>query len=1321
VRQKTPCGKCLAMQAGAEYNTGLVYTDESTCIDCSKCIRGCPILRANVSVQRDDLSFVTCVDEKECILCGTCIKVCFREARRYRDDFADFISDLSSGKAFSAIIAPSFYLLYPDEFKHILGYLKSLGMKEFYPAGFGADIAVWGYVNYMREHRSTGIISRTCPSIVTYIEKHMPQLVNNLAPIQSPMMCMAIYLKKYLKVSDELVIISPCIVKKTEIQSMRGTGRAKYSITFKNILDHIKKNDVNLSDYEQVGCETEFEASSIFSVTGGLSNCIDYYFNRETYSLLVTGADDAYEHLKSYESDSNMLPELLDILNCKSGCVRGAGVNQSDIKVNAVTFRAHSARKNNSLNANSHGDEVWVHPTERIRQLNENFENLNIEDFMCESEVEHNADKRIVTEEEIEDVLTSKLLKHVTDARHIDCGACGYSKCRSLAEAIVLDINHKENCVNYTKSILVDAIESDIATNVALRTIIDIMPLVAIVIDEELNITESNGEALKMFEVPSTGALSDNFIKLSPMFQPDGSSSRGKAKQLYQEAYNNGISHHEWIHLNTKGEIIPCNLTAIRFDVGDNNNVICFIQDMRDYHKNLENTALMEQRLRGMLDASPILCAIFEENLNVIDANKAAATLFGLTDNKVYVERFLDLCPEFQPCGTPSRKKAHDVIARALKEGSAESEWMHCTLDKKTMIPCYCNVERVKLIGKTVAIAYVRDMRKEKDMINKLEETVAREQEANRAKSRFLASISHEIRTPMNAVMGISEIEIQKGVHPSETEDAFLRIYNSSNLLLAIINDILDLSKVESGRFELIPSIYETAKLIMNTMQLNLMTFNNTKIKIKLAIDQKLPAFMIGDELRIKQILNNLLSNAIKYTKEGDINLAISVHQLKGNDELTLQIKVSDTGQGMTKEQVDSLFVSEFTRFNNEENRNVQGSGLGLYITNRLVTMMDGDIYVESEKGVGSVFTVLLPQKMTGDEVLGKWKADRLQNLDTTFKSLRDIKSINYEPIPHGKVLIVDDSESNLYVAKEVLKPYQLSIDTASNGSEVITKIQNGSVYDVIFMDHMMPVMDGVEATRLLRLMGYNAPIVAFSANALRGAEEMFLESGFNDFVAKPIDTAKIEEVLTKYVRYKKSSESAENETSDAGSDVSNGDVKLSDELVKCFLKDVDNAVGVIESLVESSMLDSAGLKNYTVRVHALKNAFNTIGETNLSRVAAELEQAGNSENFTAIYGKTAQFLADTLRVAHSLRSVEADDTGLDIDENPKFVKEKLGIVRDACENFDTEVAEKVILEIEAATCSAQTKELLEALADHILCGEMDEAIERIDVWLEGR
>ncbi|MCL2220913.1 MAG: ATP-binding protein [Oscillospiraceae bacterium] len=1078
-----------------------------------------------MSVGRDEINFEMCVDEKECILCGTCLKTCFRRVRSYRDDCADFISDLREGKEYSALIAPSLFLNFPDEYEYILGYLKSLGVKKFYPVSFGADIAVWGYVNYIHSNRAKGRIAQSCPVIVTHIEKHMPQLIDNLIPIQSPMMCTAIYLKKYLKIPEELVFISPCIAKKLEMESKRGMGLVKYNVTFKHLMNHIKSSNIKLSNYKKTGDEIEYGMGSILPMPGGLKYNLDYHFAREAFIMQVEGEREAYEYLDvfshSVRNDSDAIPELLDILNCKSGCVGGTGLESGNIKMTQVAYQAHLMREKKAARTKVEGNLAWVHPGERIARLNESFKDLDINDFMCEYEVAPKRHKKIVTEEDIEIIFNTHLLKLSDDARHTNCSACGYGNCRAMAEAVALGINHKENCVYFTRNALLSAVESQIITENSLRTIIDIMPMVAIVIDHKLNIIDSNGEALRLFGVSTTEELDSNFLKLSPKLQPDGSVSKERIKGLYDEAYSGGLVHYEWTYLNTEGEKIPCDMTAIRFDILGENHIICFIQDKRDYYKNLENITLMEQRLKAMLDASPILCAIYDENLKITDANEAAATLFGITDKRVYMERLYDLCPELQPCGTPSIRKAHRAIAQTFKEGRTELEWMHCTLDKQTMIPCYVNLERVRLLDKTVVVAFVRDMRKEKDMIEKLKTAISREQDANSAKTRFLTNMSHELRTPMNAIMGISELEIRGGTHSDETEEAFLRIYNASSLLLSIVNDILDLSKVESGKMDITPSLYKTSELIVDTVQLNLMNFGSKEIAFSLTIDRSLPEYLIGDELRIKQILNNLLSNAIKYTDKGEINLDLSIAETNIEHMHMLCMKVRDTGQGLTQRQMDNLFVDEFVRFNLKTNREIQGSGLGLSITHRLVEMMGGDISVESEKGVGSTFTVNLPQKSAGSGVLGEEEAARLEDLQTIQTAFMNITKVEHEPMPYGKVLVVDDVESNLYVAKGIMMPYKLNIDTALNGREVITKIKKGETYDVIFMDHMMPEMDGVEATKILRSLGYKGPIIALTANTLFGAKEMFLENGFTDFASKPVDINQIEEFLFKFVRDK--------------------------------------------------------------------------------------------------------------------------------------------------------------------------------------------------------
>jgi CheY-like chemotaxis protein/anti-sigma regulatory factor (Ser/Thr protein kinase) len=278
---------------------------------------------------------------------------------------------------------------------------------------------------------------------------------------------------------------------------------------------------------------------------------------------------------------------------------------------------------------------------------------------------------------------------------------------------------------------------------------------------------------------------------------------------------------------------------------------------------------------------------------------------------------------------------------------------------------------------------------------------------------------------------------------------------------------------------------------------------------------------MLGDMLRIKQLLNNLLSNAFKYSEAGKVTLSIATETSEERDDkIILVVSVSDTGQGMTKEQVDELF-DEYSRFNQEANRSTEGTGLGMSITNNLISLMNGEITVESELGKGSTFAVRLPQGLIDSDVLGSEAAENLRRFRTDNRAhLRNVQ-ISREPMPYGNVLIVDDVDTNIYVAKGLLAPYDLKVDSADSGFAAIEKIKNGNSYDIIFMDHMMPKMDGIEATKIIRESGYTEPIVALTANAVAGQLEVFLENGFDDFISKPIDIRQMNAVLNKLIRDK--------------------------------------------------------------------------------------------------------------------------------------------------------------------------------------------------------
>ena len=402
--------------------------------------------------------------------------------------------------------------------------------------------------------------------------------------------------------------------------------------------------------------------------------------------------------------------------------------------------------------------------------------------------------------------------------------------------------------------------------------------------------------------------------------------------------------------------------------------------------------------------------------------------------------------------------------------------------------------------------------------------------DANRAKSQFLATMSHEIRTPLNAVIGLSEIEL-RGKLPESSRSNVQQIYQSGSSLLRIINDILDISKIEAGSFELVPVEYETASLINDTVNLNRVRLGSKTINFVLEIGEYFPRKLIGDELRVKQVLNNLLSNAIKYTEKGTITLSADCFTDDAERELykqeaLLRFTIRDTGAGIRRESIDKLF-SSYTQLDARANRKIEGTGLGLAITKNLVEMMDGRITVESEYGKGSVFTAEIVQRIKDSAGIGRDVAESLRGF--RYVSENAVRELARSWMPDGKVLVVDDMLVNIKVARGLLEPYGLRIDSAVSGQkaiEMITEKTAGSPeYDLVFMDHMMPGMDGIEATSLIRawekereFSGRQLPVIALTANAVVGMREMFLEKGFNDYLTKPIDILKLDEILMRWI-----------------------------------------------------------------------------------------------------------------------------------------------------------------------------------------------------------
>ncbi|MCL2284317.1 MAG: cache domain-containing protein [Fibromonadales bacterium] len=510
-----------------------------------------------------------------------------------------------------------------------------------------------------------------------------------------------------------------------------------------------------------------------------------------------------------------------------------------------------------------------------------------------------------------------------------------------------------------------------------------------------------------------------------------------------------------------------------------------------------------------IFDAMPLSSNIWNKNHENIETNLESVRMFELSSKKEYFDRFYDLSPEYQPNGKTSREMAFEKINKAFEEGFQKFEWMHQKFNGE-QIPCEVTLVRIEFQGTYAVAGYTRDLREQKAKLREMRRAELAD-EANKAKSKFLAVMSHEIRTPMNMIIGITEGRLQEETLSPDLKESFARIYNAGHLLLQIVNDLLDLSQIEANKLEIVCGNYEIADVINDAVQLNMARIGNKPIKFILNVDENIPSEFNGDELRIKQILNNILSNAFKYTKRGEVIMSVMAETREDSDNAKLVFCISDTGQGMTAEQKRRIF-DEYARFNLRENRLIEGTGLGMSITQNLINLMSGSISIESEFGKGSEFTISLPQKIVIRDALGKF------NLSSSALS-KKIQLVR-NSFPDAKILVVDDVETNLYVAKKLLEPYGFAaIDTVESGTDAIEKVKNGIVYDIILMDHMMPKMDGIEATKIIRELDYKHPIIALTANVMASHAELFLKSGFDDFIPKPIDIHLLNAKLNKFIK----------------------------------------------------------------------------------------------------------------------------------------------------------------------------------------------------------
>ncbi len=489
---------------------------------------------------------------------------------------------------------------------------------------------------------------------------------------------------------------------------------------------------------------------------------------------------------------------------------------------------------------------------------------------------------------------------------------------------------------------------------------------------------------------------------------------------------------------------------------------------------------------------------------------------------KGYIELYNEIAgTTFSRFGNLKGKRLEDIVEPVTSLSHVSEEyrsWLMCIKGRES----YCRMVRSVIYDDfnevSCEILFLPDMTDAILSMQMADESSRLADEANKAKSNFLANMSHEIRTPMNAIIGMSEIMLRDGTLKNETRNQLEVIKTAGDGLLELINDILDISKIESGKYEIINEEYDLAKLIYDVSTIIRSRLDGTGVDLKLYVYSDMPVRVIGDELRVRQILMNILGNAVKFTREGSIEMKCECRRL--TDDYVIYIDVTDTGIGIKKENLKTIF-GVFNQVDTRKNRNIQGTGLGLAISRDLAIMMNGDITVESVYGEGSTFHISFHQDIGDDKKLGPKKAMELEQFK--YEAEDEIipaedKSAQYSD---KSILIVDDNTVNLKVAKALMEPYGMKIDLAENGTDAIEMVKNGN-YDLIFMDHMMPELDGVDTTKLIRCLDderiKNIPIVALTADVVAGTKEMLIEEGMQDFLSKPINAGELRAVLRKWL-----------------------------------------------------------------------------------------------------------------------------------------------------------------------------------------------------------
>jgi|GEM_PF-625917 len=885
-----------------------------------------------------------------------------------------------------------------------------------------------------------------------------------------------------------------------------------------------------------------------------------------------------------------------------------------------------------------------------------------------------------------------------------------------------------------------------------MKLMLDAVPLSCHLWDRNFKLFACNKENLHLFKPKDLQYLLDRFYDFSPEYQPDGRLSSEAAVACLQRAFDEGRYVFEWMHQTQDGTPIPTEVTLVRVLYGDDYVVAGYVRDLREHKQMMEEIERQDHLLKTVNQAATILLKSeideFEHDLQ--DCLGMIGEAVGVDRVRIWKNHTIDgrlHCTQaYEWSGGAAPQQGNEITIDVSfddcipgwKETLGQRECIHRLVRDMSpaeqkqvasqgvlavlLVPMFlrdhfwgfigyddCHRELLfteneqtvlRSGGLLISNALLRYsmMQDIRDNAEQLESALEEAREANHIKSDFLARMSHEMRTPLNAVIGFSELTLDiDGLH----EDAFSnieKIHNAGTTLLSTVNDILDISKIEAGKLDLVPHEYDIPSLINDTITQTILRVEDKPIRFVLDIHESLPVRLYGDELRIRQIFNNLLSNAFKYTREGTVEFGIRCD--REGDTVVMTAWVRDTGIGIKAEDLNRLFT-DYTRMDKKSNRQIEGTGLGLTIAKRLAEMMNGSVTVESEYGKGSLFTVKFHQKFVSDATIGPELVESLKGMRYSDNKREQNSRLERIKLPYARVLVVDDLPTNLDVAKGMLKPYGMQIDCVTSGQQAIDAIREEKVrYNAIFMDQMMPDKDGIETTRIIRQeigteYAKTIPIIALTANAIVGAEQIFLSKGFQAFISKPIETSALDAVVRQWVQNKTLEEKWEDQPEEIkrlrcpwrlnGVDLQRGWERFGCDEESFLYVLRSYAFGTSPFLEKIREVNGDNLAHYAVTIHGIKGSSAGIYANKVADMAEALETAAKAGDLDFVQANNPAFLNTAFELVTNLKEMLDKIAAEKAKPKKDKLEEKvLARLLTACENYDIDEIDAAITELES-------------------------------------